>query len=65
MHFCYHCIALVVSPVSGGGGAEQTETWRPVTTHPHRFRGLRFAWNLSVAAASSEQHHADCTSVSV
>lgn len=53
-----------VSPVSGGGGAELTETRRPVSTlqSPLPWTPL---WNLSVAAASSEQHHAANTSVSM
>ena len=51
-------------PVSGGGGAELTETRRPVSTlqSPLPWTPL---WNLSVAAASSEQHHAANTSVSM
>ena len=51
-------------PVSGGGGAELTETRRPVSTlqSPLPWTPL---WNLSVAAASSEQHHAPNTSVSM
>ena len=58
-----------VSLVSGGGVAKLTETRRPVSTlqSPLPWTPL---WNLPVAAASSEQHHAantrgNSTSVSV